>query len=140
MGILYDNQTEMHKILADIYTKHNNTDKAKPVLNRLLMQEKGESDSKRRLYHSLAEIYQKKGRLAEAGKFAKRAYLGRERSLDKDDGLILESVNRLVCVYELQHKTETAEASRKVYRVETNAPEVPQKSERRSMKLKSQLD
>lgn len=140
LGIVYDNQTEMHEILADIYMKQNNIDKAKPLLNRLLMQEKGESDRRWRLYHSLAEIYQKKGRLAEAEKFAKRAYLGRERSLEKDDGLLLESVNLLVCVYELQHKTETAEALRKVYRAESNAPEVPQKSERRSMTLQSQLD
>ena len=138
LGILYDNQTEMHEILADIYMKQKNIDKAKPLLNRLLMQEKSESDRKWRLYHSLAEIYQKKGRLAEAEKFAKRAYLGRERSLEKDDGLLLESVNLLVCVYELQHKTETAEALRKVYRAEASAPEVPQKSERRSMKLQSQ--
>ena len=140
LEILYDNQTEMHEILADIYMKQNNIDKAKPLLNRLLLQEKGESDRKWRLYHSLAEIYQKKGRLAEAEKFAKRAYLGRERSLEKDDELLLESVNLLICVYELQHKTETAEALRKVYRAETNAPEVPQKSERRSMKLQSQPD
>lgn len=140
LGIPYDNRTEMHEILADIYMKQNNLDKAKPLLNRLLVQEKDETDRKWRIYQSLAEIYQKKGRLAEAEKFAKRAYLGRERSLEKEDGLLLESVNLLICVYELQHKTETAEALRKVYRAETNAPEVPEKSERRSMKLQSQTD
>lgn len=140
LGIPYDNQTEMHESLADIYMKQNNIDKAKSLLNRLLMQEKGETDRKWRLYHSLAEIYQKKGRLAEAEKFAKRAYLGRERSLEKEDGLLLESVDLLVCIYELQHKTETAEALRKVYQAQTNAPEVPEKSERRSMALRSQPD
>ena len=140
LGILYDNQTEMHEILADIYLKQNKLDKAKPLLNRLLMHEKGETDRKWRLYHSLAEIYQEKGRLVEAEKFAKRAYIGRERSLDKDDRLLLESVNLLVCVYELQHKTETAEALRRVYRAESTAPEVPEKSERRSMKVPSQIE
>lgn len=140
LGIPFDNKTEMHEILADIYMKQRKIDKAKPLLNRLLMQEKGETDRKWRLYHSLAEIYQEQGRLVEAERFAKRAYLGRERSLDKNDRQLLESVSLLVQVYELQLKTETAEALRKVYRAESTAPQVPEKSERRSMKLQSQLD
>lgn len=140
LGIPYDNQTEMHEILADLYMKQKKMDKAKSLVNRLLMQEKGETDRKWRLYHCLAEIYQEKGRLVEAEKFAKRAYLGRQRSLDKDDRLLVESVKLLVRVYELQHKTETAEALRKVYRAESAAPEVPEKSERRSMPLQPQLD
>ena len=131
LGIPFDNQTEMHEVLADIYMKQKRSDKAKPVFNRLLMQEKGETDRKWRLYHSLAEIYQEQGRLVEAEKFAKRAYLGREGSLEKGDRLLLESVDLLVRIYELQHKTETAEALRKVYRAEETPPEVPQKSERR---------
>ena len=140
LGIPFDNQAEMHEILADIYMKQKKIDKAKSLLNRLLMQEKGETDRKWRLYHSLAEIYQEKGRLAEAEKFAKRSYLGRERWLNKDNRLLLESVNLLIHIYERQHKTETAEALRKVYRAEIIPPEVPEKSERRSMALKSQLD
>ena len=139
LGIVYDNQTEMHEVLADIYMKQNKLDKAKPILNRLLMQEKGETDRKWRLYHSLAEIYQEKGRLVEAEKFAKRAYIGRERSLDKKDKLLLESVRLLVHVYELQHKTETAEALRRVYSAESTAPPVPEKSERRSVKVLPQV-
>ena len=140
LGIAYENQTEMHEILADIYLKQNKLDKAKPLLNRLLMQEKGETELKWRLYHSLARIYREKGKLVEAEKFAKRAYIGRERSLNKDDRLLLESVNLLVHVYELQHKTETAEALRKVYRAESEAPPVPEKSERRSVKVPSHLE
>lgn len=138
LGISYDNQTEMHDILADIYMKQNKFDKAKPLLNRLLMQENGETERKWRLYHSLAEICREKGRLGEAEKFAKRAYIGREKSLNKDDRLLLESVNLLVNVYELQHKTETAEALRRVYRAESAAPPVPEKSERRSVKVQPQ--
>lgn len=140
LGILFDNKTEMHEILADIYMKQKRIDKAKPLLNRLLMQEQGETDRKWRLYHALAEIYQEQGRLVEAEKFAKRAYLGRERSLDKDDRLLLESVNLLVRVYELQQKTETAEALRRVYRTESVAPQVPEKSERRRVGLQHHLD
>ncbi len=140
LGIVYDNQTEMHEILADIYMKQNKLDKAKPLLNRLLMQENGETERKWRLYHTLAYIYQEKGRLAEAEKFAKRAYIGRERSLEKDDQLLLESVSLLVHIYEVQGKTETAEALRRVYRAKSTAPEVPQRSERRSMKVQSHLD
>ena len=140
LGIVYDNQTEMHEVLADIYMKQNKLDKAKPILNRLLMQEKGETDRKWRLYHSLAEIYQEKGRLVEAEKFAKRAYIGRERSLDKNDALLLKSVSLLVQVYELQDKTETAEALRRVYSAESIAPTIPEKSERRSMKVLPQVE
>ena len=135
LGIPYDNRAEMHEILAGIYMKQNKLDKAKPLLNRLLMQEKGETDRKWRLYHALAEIYRDKGRLVEAEKFAKRAYIGRERSLEKGDSLLLESVNLLVHVYELQHRTETAEALRRVYRADSTAPPVPEKSDRRSVKV-----
>lgn len=139
LGIPFDNLTEMHEILADIYMKQGKIDKAKSLLNRLLLQEKGETERKWRLYHSLAEIYQEKGRLVEAEKFAKRSYLGRERSLAHDDRLLLESVDLLVRVYELQHKTETAEALRKVYQAVSAPPEVPEKSERRSLTLQSQM-
>ena len=133
LGIVYENQTEMHEILADIYMKQAKLDKAKPLLNRLLMQENGETDTKWRLYHSLADIYREQGRFIEAEKFAKRAYIGRERSLDKNDLLLLESVDLLVHIYELQGKTETAEALRRVYRAKSDPPKVPEKSERRSM-------
>ena len=140
LGIAYDNQTEMHEILADIFVKQKKLDKAKPLLSRLLMHETGETDRKWRLYHSLAEICREKGRLEEAEKFAKRAYLGRERSLGREDNLLLESVNLLVHVYELQGKTETAEALRKVYRADDIPPQVPEKSDRRSRKVHSQID
>lgn len=140
LGVPFDNQTEMYEILVDIYMKQGKTDKAKPLLNRLLMQEKGDTDRKWRLYHSLAEIYHDQGKLVEAEKFAKRAYVGRERSLDKGDRLLLESVNLLVHLYELQHQTETAEAIRKVYRAKSITPEVPEKSERRTTIYQPQLD
>ena len=98
------------------YMKQNKLDKAKPLLNRLLMHKPGEIDRKWRLYNSLAQIYLEKGRLGEAEKFAKRAYLGRERFLARDDNLLLESVDLLVHTYELQGKTDTVEALRRVHR------------------------
>ena len=140
LKIPFDNQAEMYEILADIYMKQSKMDKAKPLLNRLLMQEKGETERKWRLYHSLAEIYHDQGKLVEAEKFAKRAYLGRERSLDKGDRLLLESVNLLVRLYDLQHKTETAEALRTVYKAKSIAPKVPEKSERRTTVYQPRLD
>lgn len=140
LGIPFDNQAEMYEVLADIHMKQNDTDKAKSLLNRLLLQEKGETDRKWRLYHSLAGIYQDKGKLGEAEKFAKRAYLGREKSLDKHDRLLLDSVDLLVHVYRLQQKTETAEALLKVYQPDSAPPEVPEKSERRRKALQLQPD
>ena len=140
LGIVFANRTEMHEILADIYMKQTNLDKAKTLLNRLLMQEKGKTDTKWRLYHSLAEIYREQGRLIEAEKFAKRAYIGREESLEKNDQLLLESVGLLVHIYELQGKAETAEALRRVYRAKSDPPEVPEKSERRiTMRVQTQV-
>lgn len=119
LQIPFENQTEMHEILAEIYHKQKQLDKAKRVLNRLLIQEKKESNRKWRLYHTLAEIFQEQDRLPEAEKFAKRAYIGREKSLDKGDNLILQSVSLLVKIYEQQGEMETAEAFKKVYRSES---------------------
>ena len=96
--------------------KKNKLDKAKPLWNRLLMHKPGEIDRKWRLYNSLAQIYLEKGRLGDAEKFAKRAYLGRERFLARDDNLLLESVDLLVHIYEPQGKTDTVEALRRVHR------------------------
>ena len=135
LGLPFENKTEMNEILADIYIKRNELSKAKQVLNRLLMQEKEDTPRKWRLYHVLAEIYQDQDRLAEAEKFAKRAYIGRERSLEKDDRFLLQSVSLLASVYERQHKTETAEALRRVYRAESVRPQVPPKSRQRSREV-----
>ena len=135
LGVPFENRTEMHEILADIYIKQNQLSQAKQVLNRLLMQEKEDTPRKWRLYHVLAEIYQDQDRLAEAEKFAKRAYIGRERSLEKDDKLLLQSVSLLANVYERQHKMETAEALRRVYRAESTPPQVPPKSRQRSREV-----
>ncbi len=131
LGIPFDNKPDMHETLAIIYTRQGQLKKAKQVLSHLLTEEKGETDRKWRLYHAVAEIYHEQGRIAEAEKFAKRAYIGREKSLEKDNALLLESVNLLVTIYELQHKTETADALRRVYRAQSMPPEVPPKSKQR---------
>ena len=116
LRIPFENQTEMHETLAQIYQKQKQLDKAKRVLHRLLMQEKKDSDRKWRLYHTLAEIYQEQNRLPEAEKFAKRAYIGRDRSLEKGHNLILQSVSLLVEIYEQQGEKEPAEAFKRIYR------------------------
>jgi len=140
LGIPFDNKTEMNEILAEIYQKQKQLNKAKLVLNRLLLQEKGETDRKWRLYHALAEIYHDQDRLPEAEKFAKRAYIGRERSLAKDDKLLLDSVNLLITIYEQEHKMETAEALRRVYRAESTPPDLPPKSSQRDPGFQNQQD
>ncbi len=132
LNIPFENQTEMHEILADIYHKQGQLDKAKRVLNRLLMQEKRETDRKWRLYHTLAEIFRAQNRLFEAEKYAKRAYIGREKSLEKGDRLILQSVDLLVKLYEQQGETETAEAFKKVYRSESALSQQPRFSRDRT--------
>ena len=132
LNIAFENQTEMHEILAGIYHKQGQLDKAKRVLNRLLMQEKKETDRKWRLYHTLAEIFKAQNRLPEAEKYAKRAYLGREKSLEKGNRLILQSVGLLVSIYEQQGDTETAEAFKKVYRSESALSQQPRFSRDRT--------
>ncbi|KAK4695704.1 hypothetical protein P7C71_g2097, partial [Lecanoromycetidae sp. Uapishka_2] len=140
LGISFDNKTEMNEILAEIYQKQKQLNKAKQALNRLLMQEKGETERKWRLYHSLAKIYHEQDRLPEAEKFAKRAYIGREKTLEKDDLLLLNSVNLLIAIYEREHKMETAEALRRVYRTESAPPEVPPKSKQRDLAIQDPQD
>jgi len=140
LNIPFDNRLDMHETLAIIYIRQGHLKKAKQVLSHLLTEEKGETDRKWRLYHAVAKIYHEQGRLAEAEKFAKRAYLGREKTLEKDDALLLESVNLLVTIYELQHKSDTADALRRVYRTESTPPEVPPKSKQREISLRSRPD
>lgn len=140
LGVPFDNRTEMNEILAEIFQKQKQLNKAKQVLNRLLTQENGETVRKWRLYHALAEIYYEQDRLPEAEKFAKRAYIGREKSLGKDDPLLLDSVNLLFTIYEQEHKMETAEALRRVYRAESILPEIPPKSQQRNQGSQPQQD
>lgn len=139
LDIPFDDKEDMQETLAIIYQGQNHLNKAKQILNKLLQQEKGETERKSRLYHALAAIYLEQDRLPEAEKFAKRSYIGREKSLEKDDPMLLESVTLLVTVYERQHKTDTAEALRRVYRAEsTIPPEVPPKSSARDTQVQQQ--
>ncbi|KAL6720887.1 hypothetical protein ACLMJK_002812 [Lecanora helva] len=130
LGVSFD-KAEMNEVLAQIYWKQKQLNKAKKVLNRLLMEEKEDTPRKWRLYHALADIYQDQDRLTEAEKFARRAYIGREKSLEKHDVLLLQSVDLLINIYERQHKMETADALRKVYQAYSPPPQVPPKSRQR---------
>ena len=126
--IPFEHRTEMYEILADIYRGQGRLEKAKKVLNRLLMHEKKDCDRKWRLYHTLAEVCQGQNRLSEAEKYAKRAYIGREKSLGRGDGLVLQSVSLLVTIYERQGQHETAEAFKKVYRSASRLSQQPKYS------------
>lgn len=115
LKIPFGDQTGMNETLAEIYLKQGQLDKSKRILNRLLIQEKEETDRKWRLYYALATVYKEQSRLPEAEKFAKRAYGGRERRLGKEHALVGESVDLLVKIYEQQGEMETADALRKIY-------------------------
>ena len=117
LKIPYENEdkSQMNEILAEIYVKQKQYDKAKTILSSLLRQEKADSDRKWRLYYLLAGVYLESKRLPEAEKFAKRAYAGREKLLGKGHGLILQSAAQLVQIYEAKGETEAAQAFRNLY-------------------------
>ena len=115
LKIPFENQTQMEETLGDIYIKQKQFDKAKVILSSLLREEKTDNDRKWRLYHSLAGVYFEQNRLPEAEKFAKRAYIGREKMLGKGHGLILQSAALLVRIYEQKGEMEAAQAFRNLY-------------------------
>ena len=126
LKIPFENRNQMNETLADIYVKQNKFDKAKNILNQLLRQEKSETDLKWRLYHTLAEIHLAQGRLPDAEKFAKRAYIGREKALGKGHALIVRSAELLVLIYEKQGETQAAQAFRTLYPNEKIVAHAPQ--------------
>ena len=117
LQIPYDNEhkSSMNETLAEIYVKQKQFDKAKNDLSALLKQEKADSDRKWRLYYMLAGVYLEQKRPPEAEKYAKRAYGGREKTLGKGHGLILQSAAQLVQVYEAKGEPEAAQAFRNLY-------------------------
>lgn len=121
LGIPFDNRHEMEGKLADIYLAQNQLDKARRIYFRLLGEEKAtgsaESDRKWEYYHTLAAIFMMQNRNAEAEKFAKRAFSGRERTLEKGHPKIIESVKLLIQIYDENGDHEMAETLGKVYGV-----------------------
>ena len=130
LQIPYENEhkSTMNETLAEIYVKQKQFDKAKSILNALLKQEKGDSDRKWRLYYILAGVYLEQKRLLEAEKYAKRAYGGREKTLGKGHGLIIQSATQLVQIYEAKGEPEAAQAFRNLYDAASiqrkNAPQI----------------
>ena len=117
LHIPYDveTKTQMNETLATIYIKRKQHDRAKDILNSLLKQEKANSDRKWQYYYMVAGVYLEQKRIPEAEKFAKRAYSGRESTLGKGHGLILESAAQLVQIYEAKGEKDTAQAFRNLY-------------------------
>lgn len=119
--IPFANRSAMNETLAEIYVKSNQLDNAKSMLSDLLKQESTDSDRKWKLYHTLAEVYLEQKRLPEAEKYAKRAYIGREGSLGKGHGLILQSASLLVQICEAKGEPEEAQAFRNMYEANTHS-------------------
>ncbi|KAL9614026.1 MAG: hypothetical protein Q9167_001441 [Letrouitia subvulpina] len=121
LGIPFDNRHEMEGKLADIYLAQNQLDKARRIYYRLLGEERatGTAESLRKweYYHTLAAIFMMQNRNAEAEKFAKRAFNGREKNLDKGHPKIIESVKLLIQIYDKIGDHEMAEIFGKVYGV-----------------------
>ncbi|KAG8526619.1 uncharacterized protein KY384_008820 [Bacidia gigantensis] len=115
LGIPFDNECQMQETLIEILTKSQQYDRAKSILNHLLKQEKTESNRKWRLYHTLSTVYVAQNRLADAEKFAKRAYIGREKTLGKGHMLISESANLLILIYDRMGNTSTAQVFRNLH-------------------------
>ena len=128
MHIPFDNKSQMYETLAEIYMKMNRLDQAKGIIGSLLRQEKKESSQKWRLYYMLAEVYFAQDRLPDAEKFAKRAYVGREKTLGKGHALISQAASLLVSIYERQGQTQSAQAFRNLYPTEKTTPLAPQAS------------
>ena len=128
LHIPFENRSQMHETLAEIYMKMHKLDQAKSIISSLLRQEKRETHQKWRLYYMLAEIYLAQERLPEAEKFAKRAYVGREKTLGKGHALISQAANLLVVIYERQGQTHSAQAFRNLYPTENTVALAPQVS------------
>lgn len=121
LGIPFDNRHEMEGKLADIYLAQNQLDKARRIYIRLLGEEKAtgcaESDRKWEYYHTLAAIFMMQDRNIEAEKFARRAFTGRDKMLEKGHPKIIESVKLLIQIYDKKGDHEMAESLGKVYGV-----------------------
>ncbi|KAL9129679.1 MAG: hypothetical protein Q9217_001921 [Psora testacea] len=128
LNIPFESRIQMYETLADIYVKQKRFDKAKAILSSLLKQENSETDRKWRLYHTLAGICLAQDRLVDAEKFAKRAYIGREKALGKGHALIAQSADLLVLIYKKQGETQAAQAFRNLYPNEKIVAQAPQAS------------
>lgn len=117
LHIPYENEhrSATNETLAEIYLKQKHFDKAKSILHTLLKQEKADSDRKWRLYYMLAGVYLEQERLLEAEKYAKRAYIGRDKMLGKGHGLIIQSAAQLVQIFEAKGEPEAAQAFKNLY-------------------------
>ena len=128
LDIPFDNRSQTYEMLAEMYVKMKKFDKAKAIVTSLLKQENVEMDHRWRLYHTLAGIYLAQDRLTDAEKFARRAYIGREKALGKGHALIIQSADLLVLIYERLGETQAAQVFRNLYPNEKIVAQAPQVS------------
>ena len=121
--IPFKDRSQTQELLAEIYRKQKKYEKAKRILMFLLKEERGKTDTKWRLYHSLAKIYYEEGKLKKAAKFANRASIGRIGSLEKGHVRIIESVTLLVKILEQRGEIREAETYKKRYLPSSKAAE-----------------
>lgn len=126
LKIPFATKSQMHEDLADINMKMKEYDKAKDILSPLLRDEPGDTPRKSRLCYNLATIYLAQGHLTGAERFAKRAYIAREKTLGKGHALISQSADLLIRIYETQGEMQTAQAFRNLYPNEQIVVQAPQ--------------
>ena len=100
----FSDRADLEEVLAEILFKMNTLasfDEAKKILQRLLQEEKESSARRSRLYHLLAEMYSKQGKLVNALKFATRAFSER-KALPEEQSLINETAKLTEEIYRSQ--------------------------------------
>ena len=112
--------------LADIHLKEGKYEAAKTVVSNLLKQDNADSKRSGRLYSLLATICLAQGRLSDAERFAKRAYISREKVLGKGHAAISQSVDLLITIYDRQGDAESAQAWRDVHPDDSHLEDNPQ--------------
>lgn len=127
-NITYGCRNQMDETLVEIFVRGGRLGAAQNLLGKLLEEETTDSPRKLQLYHLLAEVYLGQAQLEEAEKFAKRAYIGREKSLGKGHGLILASAKLLIRIYDQKGEPEAAQAFRNLYDSTVHAHVWPQVS------------
>ena len=128
LHIPFETRTQMVETLADINIKQKKYELAKVTVSDLLRRDLSDDGRKWALYHMLAQIYLAQSRLDEAEKFAKRAYIGREKTLGKGHAMILQSSSLLISIYDKMGDPESVQALRNLHPEAYSADAHPQQT------------
>lgn len=113
-AMTYDN-AEVFERLAQIYYKQKQLEEAKAIYSQLLAEHRDRKPDIWRWYLSYAKIYQEQERFENAAKYAKRAFTGAEKTLEKGDPFIFEAVALFAQVCQQRGEHILAEALREQY-------------------------